>query len=382
MTALPEATGDTSSKIGLLVKAMTKSGPHINRIAAELGINKETARYWYKQILLKKGYTVQAVPNHERLGLSRAVARVEFSDEFRPCADAILKAMSELCYLTSFARTLPDDLYSIHASVPREHSNEWIEFMYELMERGVFSSIEAVPFEWVRVVPMRSEMYNFQMDSWEYDWKSRPKIESGFSTDFAPSPKCKFDFIDLNIIKQLQLDPDGSLTDAQRKLQANYKTLTWHYRTHLVGNGLLKGYLVNWAGGRYDPQLDKARHKRHRYAWVELLVRGVTETERMELAAKVNRLPFVWLEAGGMQNYLAQIAFPIETIAEALEFIKEVIWPVRQKASWHFLDQTNALRFTITPKLYDPVGGKWNFDKAELLSRFERLVIEIKKTTS
>ena len=58
MTALPEATGDANSKIGLLVKAMTKSGPHINRIAAELGIYKETARYWYKEILLKKGYTV------------------------------------------------------------------------------------------------------------------------------------------------------------------------------------------------------------------------------------------------------------------------------------------------------------------------------------
>ena len=98
--------------------------------------------------------------------------------------------------------------------------------------------------------------------------------------------------------------------------------------------------------------------------------------------AKVNRLPFVWLEAGGGQNYFAQIAFPMETMAEALEFIREVVSPVRQKATWHFLDQTNALRFTIVPKLYDSEAKKWKFDKAELLSRFDKLVLEIKGTTS
>ena len=145
---------------------------------------------------------------------------------------------------------------------------------------------------------------------------------------------------------------------------------------------MLKGYLVNWAGTRYDPKLEKALHRRHRYAWVELLVSGVTETERMEMMAKVNRLPFVWLEAGGGQNYFAQIAFPMEMLTEALEFIREVVSPVRQKAAWHFMDQTNALRFTIVPNLYDQATKKWMFDKAELLSRFDKLVLKIKGTTS
>ena len=372
--------GDTNSKIAAMVKLITKYGPQINHVARELRIHKETARYWYKEKLLKKGYTVQAVPNHEKLGLRRVIAIGEFSQAFRPYADAILMAMSELCYLTSFAKTLPEDLYSIHANVPEESVGDWIRFVYALKQRGLFSSIRATPFEWGRVIPMRSEMYDFENDTWQYDWASRPKIDYDFA-DFTPSVRGKFDLVDLNLIKQFQIDPDSSLLEAGDRLQVNYKTLTWHYRTHLVGNNLLKGYSVNWAGTRYDPKLEKAMHRRHRYMWLELLVNGLTETERMGLMAKVNQLPFVWFEAGG-QNYFAQIAFPMETMTEALSFIKDVTQPVRQKATWHFMDQANALRFSITPNLYDQEAKKWKFNREDLLGRFDRLVLEIKGMTS
>src|SRR5712692_4924698 len=87
-----------------------------------------------------------------RRNCSRGVALAEFSGEFKPYADPILMAMSELCYLSSFAKTLPEDMYSIQASVPQEHSSDWIEFMGALKQRGVFSSIQAFTFEWVRVV--------------------------------------------------------------------------------------------------------------------------------------------------------------------------------------------------------------------------------------
>ena len=115
--------------------------------------------------------------------------------------------------------------------------------------------------------------------------------------------------------------------------------------------------------------------------WVELLARDITENERMELMAKVNRLPFVWLEAGG-QSYFAQIAFPSETITEALGFIKEVVSPIKQKVIWHFMDQANALRFSIVPSLYNQEEKKWNFNQVELLNRFDKLVLEIKGMTS
>jgi DNA-binding Lrp family transcriptional regulator len=362
-----------------MVKLLAKYGPEINMISRELGVHKETVRYWYRG-LLKKGYKLQAVPNHERLGLRRVVALAEFSEPFKPYADAILMAMSELCYLTSFAKTLPEDMYSIHANVPQEQVGDWIKFMNDLKGRGLFDYVLPVPFEWGRVVQMRSEIYDFENDVWQYDWASKPPMEAG-SSILAPVAKSKFDPIDLDLVKQLQIDPNASLIEIGEKLKINYKTLTWHYRNHVVDNALLKGYSVNWAGTGYDPKLEKAMHRRHRYMWLELLVTNLTETERIELMARVNQLPFVWFEAGG-RNYFAQIAFPMETMTEALSFIKNATLPVRQKAVWHFMDQANALRFSITPSLYDQETGKWKFDRKELLGKFDMLVLEIKGTTS
>jgi len=101
----------------------------------------------------------------------------------------------------------------------------------------------------------------------------------------------------------------------------------------------------------------------------------------MELMGKVNQLPFVWFEAGG-HDYYAQVAFPMETMTEALGFIKEATVAVRHKATWHFMDKANALRFSITPSLYDLETKKWKFDQGELLRKFDRLVLEIKGMTS
>jgi len=371
---------DTNSKIGAMVKLLTKYGPQINRISRELRIHKETARYWYKERLLKRGYTMTAVPNYERLGLRRVVVIAEFSNVFAPYADAILMAMSDLCYLSSFAKTLTEDLYSIQANVPIEHTDSWVRFMQALKQRGVFSSIQVFPFDWIRVVPMQSELYDFDHDSWQYDWAAKPRLELEHAS-FTPSRRGKFDYVDLGLIKQLQIDPETTLFEVSKKLRVNYKTLSWHYRVHVVGDGLVKGYLMNWAGTRYDPELAKALHRRHKYMWIELLVRGVTESEGMELMAKVNRLPFVWLEAGG-RNYFAQIAFPSETMTEALGCLKDMLSPIRQKAMWHFMDQGNALRFSMAPSLYSQESKVWEFDGAELVGKFDKLVLEIKGTTS
>jgi hypothetical protein len=379
-TADKSKPNDTNSKIAAMVKLISEYGPQINRIARELGVHKETARYWYKEKLLKKGYTLTAVPNYEKLGLGRVVALAEFSEKFAPYADAILMAMSELCYLSSFAKTLTEDSYSIQANVPREHIVTWMQFMRALKQRGLFDSIQMASFDWVWVVPMRSELYDFENGSWQYDWMSKTKVRAG-PANFVTATRGRFDIADLRVIKQLQIDPDTSLFEISEKLGVNYKTLNWHSRVHVSGNGLLKGYLVNWAGTRYDPKLEKALHRKHRYMWVELLVSDITESERMELMAKINTVPFVWLEAGG-QNYFVQIAFPIETITEALGFIKEVVSPIRRKATWHFMDQANALRFSMTPSLYDQDTKKWKFDDVELLNRFDKLVLEIKGMTS
>ena len=136
-----------------------------------LDIHRETARYWFRQ-LLKRGFRVQASRNHEKLGMKRVVMVVELGDLFESYADALMYAMGELCYVVSFAKTLPDGFYVVNASVPLECLDSWSGFIRSLKEMGVFKSITSIP----RLGPQPSDegdLYDFQEGRWDFDWNKR-----------------------------------------------------------------------------------------------------------------------------------------------------------------------------------------------------------------
>ena len=79
------------------------------------------------------------------------------------------------------------------------------------------------------------------------------------------APREEFDSTDLAIIDQLQVDANIQLTAMAEKLKMNHKTLAYHYEAHVLRRDLLKGYMVNWLGTRYDYEAEKPVHRKHRF---------------------------------------------------------------------------------------------------------------------
>ena len=97
------ATEPNHEKLAVMVQLITQRGLNINQISRTIGVYKETVRYWYRN-LLKDGFTVQAAPNYEKLGMKRVVMIVEPGEPFESHGDALMYALGELCYVVSFAR--------------------------------------------------------------------------------------------------------------------------------------------------------------------------------------------------------------------------------------------------------------------------------------
>ena len=91
-----------------------------------------------------------------------------------------------------------------------------------------------------------------------------------------------------------------------------------------------------------------------------------------------NALPFLWFEASGRSSYYAQMVFPTEDISEAMQFLGRALLPVKGKARWFMADQKHSLSFSLEPRLYDSESKSWKFDQSEVLSKFERLLMQIK----
>src|SRR5580658_8299861 len=96
-----EKPRDINAKIAAFVKLVTEVGPDIPLIAKKMGEHKESVRYWFKK-LLKQGMVIQPSVNYEKLGLVRVVVVADFAREYESQSEAILIAMSQLCYVQSF----------------------------------------------------------------------------------------------------------------------------------------------------------------------------------------------------------------------------------------------------------------------------------------
>jgi DNA-binding Lrp family transcriptional regulator len=378
---VPQSGRELNSEIASMVKEMSKIGPKIPEIARRLGRHKETVRYWYKK-LEDNDFAIQAMPNHEALGLRRVILRVQFGAEYKDYIQTMMLAMNDLCYVVSYAKTLPEDIYIVNASVPSELVNEYISFAEALKEQGVFTSLEYFLFDWIRNVPMKAELYDFETGHWEFDIQTLMR-ENRRRDPPAVSPRIKFDKIDLLLAKELQLDATRELQEIQKAIKEsdgvdiNYKTLCWHLSEHVDSNRLLKGYRVNWMGTRWDPVTDRARHRSHSFVAAHLLMKHPTEGERSMTLDVMDRLPIVWAEAAGT-DYFAEMAIPSEMLRETLLLLHDVMRAVGAKASFHIMDQRNSFAFTIPHKLFDETSRNWVFNREDLLVKFKALENEVR----
>ena len=371
---------DVNTRTVQLVKALTEVGPDIPEISKILGQFRESVRYRYKEKILNKGFAVQAAVDHEKLGLRRMVVVLDFAAEYRKYGGSILASMNELCFLVSFARTMPQGLYVADFSVPIGFAESMKKFLLLMKEKGMFLRLDILDLDYYRMVPMKAEFYDFDTGRWDFDWADQSTQGFG-AASYTPSTPVRFDQVDLLIVKELQIDANKTLKEISDKIKVNYKKLSWHYITHVQGKRMLRGYSVNWMGTKYDYALERALHRQHRYFALQLIARNLTEFEMIALRSHLDRLPFVWAEAYG-KDYEAQLAFPVDSVVEGIQYLTGALASIRDRADIHMIDQTSAARFTIPYNRYDQAGNKWTFDDADLVRRFESLLIQIKEGTS
>jgi len=377
LTLVQREQGDNvNSRTVQLVRLLTELGPDVPEIARRLGQFKESVRYRYKEKILNKGFAVQGAVDHERLGLKRVMLVADFAETYKNYAAAILTAMSEVSYVVGFSKSLIGGEYVVNLTIPTELVGEVRQFFLALKEKGMFARLDILEFDWFRIVPMKPEFYDFDTGRWDFEWQN-PTPQDYKAAAYLPSMKGKFDYIDLLIVKELQMDANRSMKEISEKLNINYKKLAWHHTAHVIGRKLLGGYTVNWMGTRYDYNLEKALHRKHRYFAVDFMVKDVNEFETMNLRQQADRLPFLWGEAAG-ENYFAELALPVDYVVEGLQYLGNAARPVRDKMSLFTLDQTEAARFTIPYSMFDPATKRWNFAREELIKKFEDLIVKIK----
>ncbi len=377
---------DASANTVALVKLVTEIGPDIAEISRRLGQFKESVRYRYKEKIVKRAFSIKADPDYGALGLTRVVMKLRVAPAHSNQSHEIFEAMSELCYLVAYAGTMPHDVYIVHAGVPSELTQEFHRLMEGMRDKGIFAAVEFFDCRWFRVAPMRAECFDFEEGVWDFDWSNPPQVDEK-AARATISDRRKIDKVDLLLVKELWKNSDRSLMEIQAAIKKvngidiNYKTLGWHYSHHVLGQRLIRDYSIAWHGLKYNFSSAKPEGSaRHEYLGVSMIIRDVDDRERMSLRSQLNRLPFLWSEAAG-DAYYSQLFFPLEMTNEALEYLKMLLKPYRERAEVFLLDKTEMVSFTICHNLWDEASGQWTLDGAALARRLEQSVLKISERT-
>jgi hypothetical protein len=243
-----------------------------------------------------------------------------------------------------------------------------------LKELGFLSQVvEILDFEWSRVLPMKVEAFDFRKMTWDLDLSRQTKAAD---VKIKPTMRQKMDLTDLLIVRRLQVDARVSAKEMAKSLGLNYKKVLRHL-AHVRDRKLVAYFRVRWPGTKYEVKIGRVRSVTHKYLPLDLLVKGVSEDETVNLMLETHKLPFVWFEAGG-KNYLCEMLVPLDLANEALLHLKHSTVSFEDRKNICIGVLGEALAFSIAPELFDQKSRRWTFDSARSLEKVERILLMVK----
>lgn len=362
-----------NAQLCTMVAQLIRLGPNINEVAGRLGIHKETVRYRFKHLLLNRGFTLHAVPSYKRLGLDHMILIAGFASSFRPHAATILAEMHEVCYVTGVEQTAVEGWFIIRVAVPGDQAESCQDLFEQLKILGIFSYLEIFKFQFVRTPPMKYEAFDFEKGVWTYEWPLRDeKVPLHLLSQQMTEP---YDRVDLMILKELQADANTSLIQISKRVGMGYRKLTWHHTNHVLGNGLIDSYSVNWRGGNSDSDKEGTLANPRKYLALCLFLTNADEGSRLSLMALIQRLPFLWFEAFG-PDYFASLYLPPETINEFFSHLRDLNIDAG-KLRYFITNESSTLNFGISYHLFDGASRKWQLNKPNAIKKFQNLLLKV-----
>ncbi len=356
-----------------MTRHLQQIGPDINEVARKVGAHKETVRYRYHKFFSERGLSVQAMPNYRRLGFKRLILLARLSPRAEQDAVNIFKVMNELCYLHSFMRIVPEGSYVIHVAAPGLLVERCISLYGMLLKVGVFAELEVLRFDDMKNPPMRPEYYDFGRKRWSVSFNLPLENRRRVHLDQAArSQLVDYDKTDLLILKELDIDANRTMVKMAENTQVNVKTLEFHYLNHVQTRGLIRGYRIIWQGTRYDPDVDKAVYEPS-YVGATILLQDCTDEERDELSSLLNQTPFLWSEASE-PAYYAEAFVPAVSYVDFLQHLSDFASKVGKRMRIFVIDQSRALRFTISYGLFNNESRQWELNEEDVIRSFGNLM--------
>ena len=332
----------------LLVETIRRVGvSNYSLIARLTGLNSETVRYKVNKQLSKIGLGIQVNLDYSNLGFSMNVLNVK--SKYHPN-----KSWLDYCsYLSFVGKLVGSDRYLCIYALPHRFKKKYIDELTMLQTSGLIEQFDSTDVTWARNPPFRSEFFDFDQCRWNIDWERVDTVEKemGLTTLFPSRDESKIDSIDVKIILSIQEDPTVNPAKIAKQLDANPRTIRYHYLEHIVKGKLILGNNVRWI----RPLLDGRQGDLMKVA---LSFKELLPEEASSIQKICNKIPFTWLEARtSNRGYVALLEIPVAIFHETVQFLESKTEPLQKKMELMIFDSKKTQSFNIPYEMYDLERG-------------------------
>ena len=312
------------------------------------------------QRLKDQGITIAPLLDPEKFGLSRFRVSLDVSPDI-PDVTSFFGGMHQNAGLHYFARSLSSHSFDCVFLIPARKVAELARLLKALEEMKLIENPKMRQILWKEILGMKTKYYDYANGIWDVDFShltSNPSDYEARTIDplMVAMPKNKFDHIDLQIIKSLQLDPWTKSVDIARKLNLTDSDISYHMRTHVFGQKMIRGFKFQWIGS-------KDSWAKHTLFLITYDFKSLSEELARHAMSIFTACPFtwnhMWIEGG---EYMAELIIPVAQMPDTIRYLANGLRPLKLKPDEiNYVDWSCSLNYTIPYVMHDSEIG-WKFD--------------------
>lgn len=232
-----------------ILEGLSVLGPrNLSKIAKNLGAPSTTVRYRVQKMLSHSILFLHLNPYHTYMGLKKTIVFVEATPGYE---DVLLESLRVNDFWLYLARAYgPYEGCVGIWTIPKKNVDDFIDFLDYLVDINVARSYEINWSTCFEGVPVLHKWFDSKQKAWFFDWESWMRDVKTIEGDLPitliePDDwPIKVDYIDLLIIKELEIDGRKTLTEISKKLSIPLETVKYHFREHVLKRGLVEGYQI------------------------------------------------------------------------------------------------------------------------------------------
>ena len=348
-----------------ILEALGVYGPrNLTTVARKLRLNANSLRKRIKRRLLPKIFLNINI-YHTNLGLRKCVV---FASAFDGKEELLYESLKTHDFWIYDSRCYGafEGCIAIYV-VPVGRENDFRKFLHELDKRGIAKKLRffwSTCFETVNPTrnwfDAKSKQWVFMWDKWIEEISAEEIKLPKTLIDPKEYPQ-KADYIDVFILKELEIDATISFSEIAKKLNLNKTTIKYHFENHILKYGLMESFQI------ISYPFDKEKSDCSFFTfWFQ------TEEDMARFARSLLDKPFT----RSMGKVFGKNALVVQLYLPRLEFRKfiDAIGVLHRrgllKRHWYVIQDWRKMRRDAIPfQLFS--DGEWKYDQDRYLSQLD-----------